>query len=65
MRIVKPFFQDIIKNLNMKFKCRETVMKVVLIQKTAKMKYLTMQAKIEILISFWDKILGKLQTKAS
>ena len=62
---MKPFFQDIIKNLKMKYMCKQTVTKVILIQRTAKMKALTRQAKIEILISYWDKIFGQIQTKAT
>ena len=60
---IKPFVSDMkdyFKKKKLKYACEEYYRKVQFIQMRIKNSYIFRQNKIEGLLSYWDKILGKL-----
>lgn len=63
--VLKPFVEEVCYRERMKELCRVFYTRVVFMQKKIKSQIVIRDAKVEVLVQYWDKVFGQLQKKAS
>ena len=64
-QLLKTFILDNGQNMEFKVKLRKFFDLIAYIQKKATAQTSTREAKVDILVNYWDKMIGQLQTRAS